>query len=76
VKVAIGAPSGAGGSWVDSEMTRSVDMALHVLPRCSLCTFPQKLCCVRTVQECIVFNRFELPLSEKQIPRVVVNVSN
>ena len=32
--------------------------------------------CVRTVPESNVFNRFELSLSEKQIPRFVGNVSS
>jgi len=32
--------------------------------------------CARTVLECIIFNRFGLALSEKQIPRFVGNVSS
>ena len=32
--------------------------------------------CAPTVQKCIVFKRFELPLSEKQVPRFVGNVSS
>jgi len=51
-------------------------MHTFVSPRGSLCTLSQKPSCVRTVQECIVFNRFELALSEKQIPRFVVTVSS
>jgi hypothetical protein len=32
--------------------------------------------CVRSVHESIIFNRLDLALSEKQIPRFVVNVSS
>jgi hypothetical protein len=51
---------------------------MHTLvsPRSSLCTFSLKTYCVRSVPEWIVFNRFELALSEKQSPRFVVNVSS
>jgi hypothetical protein len=32
--------------------------------------------CAPTAQKCIVFKRFELPLSEKQVPRFIGNVSS
>jgi hypothetical protein len=39
-------------------------------------TLSRKWCCVRGVHESIIFNRLDLALSEKQIPRFVVNVSS
>jgi len=40
-------------------------MHTFVSPRGSLCTLYQKSHCAQSVQECIVFNRFELALSDK-----------
>jgi hypothetical protein len=51
-------------------------MHTRVSPRGSLCTVSLKLSCVRSVHESIIFNRLDLALSEKQIPRFVVNLSN
>jgi hypothetical protein len=51
-------------------------MHTFVSPRGSLCTFSRKWCCVRSVHESIVFNRLDLALSEKQIPRFIGNVSS
>ena len=40
------------------------------------CYKSRRLRCAKTVPESNVFNRFELSLSEKQIPRFVGNVSS
>jgi len=51
-------------------------MHTFVLARGSVSEISTEIHCAQTVHEPIVFNTLELALSEKQIPRFVVNVSS